>query len=112
VELLKPLLASGKISVDDGDVMIGGGLALWVDCGGGYGGDGRRGTLEHEAELFDAFAAARVLVVPGTLCGCARPGMFRVTVAGDEATVVEGVKRFANVVNVASTPVGGFVRLC
>jgi hypothetical protein len=112
LELLKPLLASGKISVDDGDVMIGGGLALWVDCGGGYGGDGRRGTLEHEAELFDAFAAARVLVVPGTLCGCARPGMFRVTVAGDEATVVEGVKRFANVVNVASTPVGGFVRLC
>ena len=34
-----------------------------------------------------------VLIVPGSLCGAFEPGFFRVAVAGEEATLREGLDR-------------------
>ena len=47
-----------------------------------------------EAKLWDALANTfGVLIVPGSLCGAFEPGFFRVAVAGEEATLREGLDR-------------------
>ena len=47
-----------------------------------------------EADLFDTLASAGgVTLVPGSLCGAGEPGFFRVAVAGEEATLREGLRR-------------------
>ena len=65
-----------------------GGVHVWIDL------RAFAGTFEEEATLWDRLAFThRVLFVPGSLCGCAEPGWFRVGVAGDEDALAEGLDR-------------------
>ena len=76
-----------------------GGLHVWVDLrpflpgSGGFENDDDA-RWDAEAKLWDALANTfGVLVVPGSLCGACEPGFFRVAVAGEEATLREGLER-------------------
>ena len=65
-----------------------GGVHVWIDL------RAFAGAFEEEATLWDRLAFThRVLFVPGSLCGCAEPGWFRVGVAGDEDALAEGLDR-------------------
>lgn len=78
-----------------------GGLHVWVDLrpflpgsGASDDDDDARARWDAEAKLWDALANTfGVLVVPGSLCGAFEPGFFRVAVAGEEATLREGLER-------------------
>jgi hypothetical protein len=76
-----------------------GGLHVWVDLrpflpGSGASDDEDDARWDAEAKLWDALANTfGVLVVPGSLCGAFEPGFFRVAVAGEEATLREGLER-------------------
>ena len=76
-----------------------GGLHVWVDLrpflpGSGASDDDDDARWDAEAKLWDALANTfGVLVVPGSLCGAFEPGFFRVAVAGEEATLREGLER-------------------
>ena len=72
-----------------------GGLHVWADLRPFLrrhgNGDGDR---DAEAELFRALARENgVTLVPGSLCGAGEPGFFRLAVAGEEATLREGLDR-------------------
>ena len=79
-----------------------GGLHVWIDL------RAFAGTFEEEATLWDRLAFThRVLIVPGSLCGCAEPGWFRVGVAGDEDALAEGLDRLELGVRYANDTGGG-----
>ena len=66
-----------------------GGGYVWIDlsefCGGSF---------EGETRLWEELAITyRVLIVPGGLCGAARPGYFRAAVAGTEEALEKGLER-------------------
>ena len=66
-----------------------GGGFVWIDlsefCGGSF---------EKETRLWEELAMTyRVLIVPGGLCGAARPGYFRAAVAGTEEALEKGLER-------------------
>ena len=75
-----------------------GGLHVWVDLRpflpGSGASDDDDARWDAEAKLWDALANTfGVLIVPGSLCGAFEPGFFRVAVAGEEATLREGLDR-------------------